>query len=460
MTSIENAAVISARLDRLPATQYVWKLVLLLSLGGCFEYYDLFFTAYIGPGLVRSGLFSSTSASFFGLSGLASFVAATFAGLLIGTLVFGYTADRSGRRLIFTCSLLWYSVATVVMAFQNSTGGILIWRIIAGIGIGVELVTIDTYIAELVPKELRGRAFAFNQIVQFCAVPIVAFAGWWLVPLRPLGLDGWRWVVLIGAAGALIVWVIRRAVPESPRWLIAHGKLAEADRVVAAMEARVESDFREPLPAANPVASEEAKGTFADVLRPPYLKRTLMLVVFNFFQTVGYYGFASWVPTLMIAAGVTTTLSLRYSFLIALAAPLGPLLAMGLADRFERKWQIVASAICIAVFGLLFAEQKNPALLIAFGVMLTCSNNCMSFAFHAYQSELFPTRVRAQAVGFVYSWSRLSAIFSSFLIAFFLRDFGVIGVFEFIAVSMLAVVLSIGTFGPRTRGLALEQISH
>src|ERR1700758_5557965 len=113
-----TAADISARLDRLPATRYIWKLVLLLSLGGCFEYYDLFFTAYIGPGLVRSGLFSNTSAAFFGFSGLASFVAATFAGLFIGTLVFGYAADLWGRRLIFTWSLLWYSAATVVMAFQ------------------------------------------------------------------------------------------------------------------------------------------------------------------------------------------------------------------------------------------------------------------------------------------------------------------------------------------------------
>ena len=133
---------------------------------------------------------------------------------------------------------------------------------------------------------------------------------------------------------------------------------------------------------------------------------------------------------------------------------------MSIADRTERKWQIVASAICIAVFGLLFAELRNPVWLVACGVMLTCSNNCMSFAFHAYQSELFSMRVRAQAVGFVYSWSRLSAIFSSFLIGFFLRDFGVTGVFAFIAVSMLAVVLSIGIFGPRTRGLALEVISR
>jgi putative MFS transporter len=226
------------------------------------------------------------------------------------------------------------------------------------------------------------------------------------------------------------------------------------------MESRVEFELGRPLPAAVAVAREEAKGTFADILRPPYLGRTLMLVVFHFFQTIGYYGFASWVPTLIIAAGVTTTLSLRYSFLIALAAPLGPILVLRFADRIERKWQIVVSAIFIAVFGLLFAQQKNPAWLIACGVMLTCSNNWMSFAFHAYQSELFPTRVRAQAVGFVYSWSRLSAIFSSFLIGFFLHDFGVAGVFAFIAVSMLVVVLSIGIFGPRTRGLALEEIAR
>ena len=121
----EQAAAISARLDRLPATRYIWQLVLLLSLGGCFEFYDLFLTAYIGPGLVRSGLFSGASVSFFGFSGLASFVAATFAGLFIGTLVFGFAADEFGRRLIFTSSLLWYAIATAVMAFQNSAAEIM-----------------------------------------------------------------------------------------------------------------------------------------------------------------------------------------------------------------------------------------------------------------------------------------------------------------------------------------------
>jgi putative MFS transporter len=185
-----------------------------------------------------------------------------------------------------------------------------------------------------------------------------------------------------------------------------------------------------------------------------------MLMVFHFFQTIGYYGFASWVPTLLIANGIGITSSLQFSFIIAISSPIGPLLAMSVADKFERKWQIVVTAILIAGFGLLFARQRDPLWLIVFGVMLTCANNWMSASFHTYQAELFPTRIRARAVGFVYSWSRLSAVFTSLMIGFFLRDFGVAGVFTFIGASMLVVVLSIGIFGPRTRNLALEVISH
>jgi putative MFS transporter len=466
-----RATAIRGRLERLPATRYIWWLVLLLSLGGWFEYYDLFFTAYVGPGLVRSGLFTSTSAAFFGFNGLASFVAATFAGLLIGTLLFSFAADRYGRRLIFTTSLLWYTAATIVMAFQHTAQGIVMWRVIAGVGIGVELVTIDTYITELMPRQLRGRAIAISQIVGFTALPAVALLSWWSVPHQPLGLQGWRWVVLAGSLGAIFVWFIRRGLPESPRWLMAHGKFDEAERVTAAMEARVQQDLereaasethkpREARAFAVATRPVETRGNLLELARKPYRKRTLMLMVFNFFQTIGYYGFASWVPTLLIATGITTTSSLQYSFLIALSAPLGPLLAYRVADRIERKWQIVFTAACIAIFGVLFARQRDPVWLITCGVLLTCANNCMSIAFHAYQAELFPTRIRAQAVGFVYSWSRLSAIFTSFLIAFFLRHYGTRGVFAFIAAAMAIVILAIGIFGPRTRGLALEDISQ
>jgi MFS transporter, putative metabolite:H+ symporter len=293
---------------------------------------------------------------------------------------------------------------------------------------------------------------------------LVALISWLLVPRSPFGIDGWRWVVLLGSLGAIFVWFIRRSIPESPRWLIARGHISEAEREVTDMEERVAAELGAELPPTVMETSAETSPStrvkFVEIFRPPYLRRTLMLMVFHLAQAVGYYGFASWVPTLLIAAGIRTTAGLQYSFIIAIGAPLGPLFIRGIADKFERKWQILWSAVCIAGVGLLFARQKQPGWLILLGVMLTCSNNWMSVAFHTYQAELFPTRVRAQAVGFVYSWSRFSAIFTSLMIGFFLQRFGVSGVFAFIAASMCVIVLAIGIFGPRTRGLALESISH
>ena len=462
-TQEKTAAAILARLDRLPPTRYIWTLVTLLSLGGMFEFYDLFMTGYVVPGLVKAGLLTGISVGMF--SGPALFVASTFFGLFIGTFVFGFVADRYGRRAIFTYSMLAYCAATLIMAFQNTGFGICLWRMIAGIGIGVELVTIDTYVAELVPRHMRGRAFAFNQCVQFCVVPVVAFISFLLVPQAPLGWDGWRWVVAIGAVGALFVWFLRRAIPESPRWLLTHRRLSEAEIVTTQIEARVRADLggaELPPPDAHQVDDLQAKGRFVEIWRPPYRKRTIMLMVFQFFQTFGFYGFAAWVPTLIAKqSGINVAQSLLYSFIIACANPFGPLLAMSFADRCERKWQLVGAAICIGLFGVLFSQQSSMEMLIVFGVLITLSNNVLSYAFHSYQTELFPTRVRARAVGFTYAFSRISTVFASFIIGWFFANFnGTVGVFGLIAFAMLMVVLSIGIFGPRTSNLALESISH
>jgi len=400
----------------------VWSQVALISLGGFFEFYDIFFAGYIAPGLVRSGILPA--------NGIAGFVAAMFSGLFVGTALVSFAADRFGRRTIFTYSLLWYTVASVIMAFQHDAFGLNLWRFISGIGVGVELVTIDTYLSELVPAHLRGRAFAVNQSIQFCAVPVVALFAWLLVPRAPFGLDGWRWVVLLGALGAVFVWWIRRRVPESPRWI--------AQRTHASPR----------------------RGSFSEMWRPPYRTRSIMLIVFHLFQTVGFYGFSNWVPTLLIKRGIAITSSLRYTFIIAIAAPFGPLFAAAIADKLERKWQIVLSAFAVAVAGLLFGQMSIAALLIFFGVLLTLANNILSFSCHAYQAELYPTRIRARAVGFVYSWSRISVVFSSFVIGFVLDRFGAGGVFTLIAGSMLIVMLDIGLLGPRTNNLSLETISQ
>jgi MFS transporter, putative metabolite:H+ symporter len=445
---------ISRRLESLPASSYLWRLVILLSLGGCFEIYDLFLTGYIAPGLMRGGLLTTTTQAFFGFSGIGAFVAATFGGLFVGTFFLGFLADRHGRRAIFTWALLAYSTASVIMACQSTSEGVLLWRFIAGIGIGVEVITIDTYITELVPSRMRGRAFAVNQAVMFIAVPVVAALAWWLVPLSPYGVDGWRWVVLIGAAASMVIWILRLYVPESPLWLARRGQSEKAIAVLRRIEAAAGADMSQRL-VADPSAVIRKAG-LSDLFRPPYVSLVALFMVFNFCQAFGFYGFANWVPTLLVEKGITVTKSLQYSFIVAFAYPIAPLLAASFADRFERKWIIAGASVAIIAFGIAFAQLTSPELLIGCGVLLTAANVTMSYAYHAYQTEVFPTAIRARAAGLVYSMSRISATFSGFMVAYMLREAGVTGVFGLITAAMLVVIVAMVAFGPDVRGKLLD----
>jgi len=377
--------------------------------------------------------------------------------LFVGTFFLGFLADRFGRRSIFTYALLGYTAASVAMACQTTSGGVLLWRFLAGIGIGVEIITIDAFITELVPSWMRGRAFAVNQAVMFIAVPIVAALSWWLVPLSPHGVDGWRWVVLIGAAASLVIWILRRLVPESPLWLARHGRTEQAAKILRVLEARAGATeargerMADALPAPVP-----AKIGYAELFKPPYLSLVVLFMIFNLCQAFGVYGFANWVPALLVEKGITVTKSLQYSFIIAFAYPIAPLLAASFADRFERKWIICGAAAAIAAFGIAFSQLTQPALLILCGVLITASNMTMSYAYHAYQTEVFPTSIRARASGLVYSMSRVSATFSGFIVAYMLRETGVGGVFGLITTAMVIVIIAIAMFGPNVRGKPLD----
>lgn len=460
-THSDQAARITARLDRLPMTRHIWVLVLLISLGGWFDTYAIFLTGSIAPGMFADKIFTPTTVSLFGFTGLASFIAALFTGLFIGTMFFTHLADRFGRRTVFTVSLIWYCIATFIMAFQTTPNSINLWRLIAGIGIGVELVTVDTFISELVPKRARGRTFAIQQSIGFIPVPVVAFLAWLLNPVAPFGLSGWRWVVLFGSVGAILVWVVRLRLPESPRWLAQQGRVEEAEEIMRRIEAKVEAEYGKPLPRPEaPALESAAQGRLAEAFSPEYRSRTIMLSVANFFQTIGFYGFANWVPTLLIAKGIHISQTLEYSFIIAFAYPLFPLVSVLFADKIERKWQVCLSCAGIAICGMIFAQQTSAGWIIVLGTLQTMMNAWLSFSAHNYQAELFPTRIRARAVGFVYSWSRFSTIFTGFIIAAILQRFGVTGVFVFIAGAMAIVVVAIGLAGPRTNRLALEQIAR
>ncbi len=456
MTSIlqDAGSPIAARIERLPLGKFHRRFITLVSLGNFFDLYDIFIVAYAGAALQQSGFLSLKQFSFF--------VASGFLGMFFGTIFFGMGSDRMGRRVSFITLLLFYSAFTLAAAFAPSAGWLIAMRFFAGVGIGAEIVVVDTYVTEIVPSHARGRYVAITQVAGFIGVPVAAILSWLLVPTHFL-MAGWRWVMVIGASGALLTWWFRRRLPESPRWLESQGRVAEAEAVLRLLEA--ESFTTAPaqqraetaeLPAANSAAE---RGAFAELWRPPYLRRTVMLVLFQTLQTIGFYGFGNWAPTFLLKRGFSLVHSLQYTMLIALVSPVGPILCAWTSDRLERKWTIVVLALLVAVLGLGFGNANTPAAVVAFGALLTLCNYWFSAAFHAFQAELFPTRIRATGVGFTYSWSRLSAAFSSLLIgAVLLR--GVPAVFAVLAAAMTGVAVIVAVLGPRTNRVTLEELSQ
>jgi MFS transporter, putative metabolite:H+ symporter len=444
-------STIAARIERLPLGAFHRRFITVVSLGNFFDLFDIFLVAYIGAALQQSGFLSLRQFSFF--------VASGFLGMFFGTIFFGMGSDRYGRRLSFIALLLIYSAFTFLGAFAPSASWLIASRFFAGVGIGAEIVVIDTYVTELVPSYARGRYVAITQVAGFTAVPIVAVLSRLLVPTHIL-MAGWRWVMILGASGALLTWWFRRNLPESPRWLESRDRLTEAETILSALEA--ESSMRTPqsTSVAMPTSTETSShpGNFVELWRPPYLQRTIMLLLFQMLQTIGFYGFGNWAPTFLLKRGISLLHSLEYTMLIALVSPLGPLLAAWTSDKFERKWTIVILAVLVALFGLGFGNSTTPAIIVSFGILLTLCNYWFSAAFHAFQAELFPTRIRATAVGFTYSWSRLSAAFSSLLIAAVLTK-GVPAVFVLLAAAMIAVAAIVAILGPRTNRISLEELS-
>jgi MFS transporter, putative metabolite:H+ symporter len=489
-------ATIAERIERLPLGRFHRRFIALVSLGNFFDLYDIFIVAYIGAALQQSGFLTLRQFTFF--------VAAGFLGMFVGTVVFGMGSDRMGRRSAFVLLLLIYSVFTFADAFAPTAGWLIALRFFAGVGIGAEIVVIDTYVTEVVPGRARGRYVAITQVAGFCAVPVAAVLSRVLVPTH-FWMSGWRWVMVIGASGALLTWWFRRRLPESPRWLESRGRVAEADAVMSGLEGESFSTDRrsgewlvtsgekeeknraaaetEQVPAEakvqpgsfaslrmtqnkermtneeSLVKHEAERASFWELWRRPYLSRTVMLVIFQALQTIGFYGFANWAPTFLLKRGVSLLHSLEYTLLIALVSPLGPLLAAFTSDRMERKWTIVVLALLVAGLGLGFGNSIAPVAVVGFGALLTLANYWFSAAFHAYQAELFPTRLRATGVGFTYSWSRLSAAFTSILIGAVLVH-GVPAVFAVLAVAMILVAVVVGVMGPRTNGLVLEEIAR
>lgn len=439
---------LNARMDSLPIVRTHRTLTLVVGVGLFFDFFDSNLSSTIAKVLQVGFSFDTTA--------LKLVLASAFVGQFAGAILLGRLADRIGRRGAFMVNLAIYSVFTLAGAFAPSAAWLIGSRFLAGLGIGAETALSDCYLAELLPAGKRGRYIALAYTVGFLAVPAVGFTALLLAPRMVFGIAGWRILFVLGAIGAAVVWVLRRRLIESPRWLAARGRVDDAEKLVAVMEAeagRYVSGRTIPQPEPTPPAP---RGLLV-LLRPPYLRRTVMLWIFSSLSATAYYGFGTLAPQVLALKGFGVVLSLGYLAVSFVGYPIGSLLSVPLMDRVERKILLVGSAAAMALCGIGFATARSGAVLVAFGVGYTLLSNIFANVSHVYLAEQYPTEVRTTATGIAYSLSRLAAAALPFVLLPVLQDYGPSWLFFVVAMCVAVMVLDVLLLGDRTTGTSVER---
>ena len=444
-----SRATIGEAIDAAPVSARQWRITFVIGLGLFFDLYDVFLAGVLSTVLTRSFSFSQAT--------LPVVLGSSFLGMFFGAILMGMAADRFGRRPAFLLNLGIYSLFTLAGAFSPNAMTLVATRFIAGIGIGAQMPLSDAYLSELLPARLRGKLISLAYTIGFCGIPAIGFGARVLVPMHWLNVEGWRWLFVAGGLGGVVIWALQHTVIESPRWLAMMGRIEEARVVTAGL-----------LDLTPAQASElTTAGKRADVERTSFLAlfskgnraRTLMLYVFQIFQTVGYYGFGTMVPLVLAHKGFSVLSSLTYITIAFLGYPLGSALSLVVVEWFDRRVLIILSAVAMAVFGLALGFSMSPMLIGTFGILYTLVSNIFSNAFHVLQGEIFPTAIRGRAAGSAYGLSRLSSALMPFVLLPVLNRLGAGAMFAVVAVAMAVVMVDIGLFAPHTTGRTLEQIA-
>ncbi len=384
-----------------------------------------------------------------------------FLGEFVGSIFFGWLGDQKGRRTVFLYNLLVFSGGMILAGLMSSAILIAIFVFIGGIGVGGEFPIVDTFTTEMMPGRERGKRLATVYTIAVTAGPLIAFLAYEMKIVAP---PFYSWRILFWFMGiiGIAIWAVRTQLRESPRWLEVHGRYEEADEIVKSWEDRIMKEKKiSQLPDVKEVTEiQEKKSRYRDIFAPDIRNRTIMMLVFQFFQSGIFYGFTSLAPTFLLFKGITLVHSLEFSFLIYSGFFFGSIFNVFIIDKVERKWGIIASALLAGLFGTLFAVSSNIIAVIIFGFITTFILWNFSNFYHTYQAEIFPTRVRPTAAGTTYSLSRIStSILVPVITAFFLPH-GLLASFGIIWVFILIVVVDLALIGPRTSRLRVEKIAE
>jgi putative MFS transporter len=442
-----NTLGMGARLDRLPLSAFHRRMLVLIGLGLFVDSFEVTLMASVLGALVQSGI-SDVPTN-------AKFISATFAGLAVGAVFAGYVGDRFGRRFAYQFNLLLFGVMSLLAAAAPSMFWLIVARFFMGVGMGAEFVIGYGFISEFVPPAKRGRCIAVIALASNSAQLISAVVGLAVIPVF-----GWRWMFVIAGCLALVVWVLRKGMPESPRWLESVGRQQEAEATIRAIELEAGVDPASPGLVVAPVESGEAT-KLATLFKPPVLHRTLLGIFVTVVALVGTYGFTAWLPTFLVKQGYSIVQSLWYSMLMSIGAVAGPLLGIFLSDKVGRKYGIAAVAVFAAVTGIIYPHLTSIAAITVCGFFLVASILLLvALGLGTYVPELFPTAYRMRGSGLCQFAGRVATIFTPYAVVALFESYGVGGVVFSISGLFVALAVVMLWFGVETKGKSLEVISQ
>jgi len=408
-----------------------------------FELGDLYTFAFAAPAVMKFWNLS--------VSTISHIIAWTFFGMFLGAVAGGWFSDRVGRKRALLFTTAWYSGFSLLNAAVQGTMGLSAARLLTGVGLSAMTVIGMTYISEMFPAKQRGAYQGWVMTIGLTGIPVTAYVARFTIPIASWG---WRLVFIWGAMGLLVL-LFADQLEESPRWYENHGALAEADAVLNRLETRARAQFGDLPPALETSEPPLRCGKYLDLIGPAYRPRTAMIVTVWIAQTLGFYGFSAWVPTLLVAHGFSLVESLAWSSGMTIGAVPGALISALISDRWQRKWWISITALVIAFCGIMYGTTFKETSIVIFGFLVAMFSQTFAPLLYAYTPECYPTHIRNSGAGIGYGVGRLANVIGPLIVAFLFNHYGYKSVFVYVASMWLLVAAIVGAFGPSTRGRTL-----
>ena len=435
---------VGGRLDRLPVSSFHYRIFTLVGIGMFFDGFDIYIAANVLGATLKSG-FSTMAQN-------ASFVSATFVGMMLGSFLTGFLGDRYGRRFTYQANLALFGLASLGAAFAPSMGALILLRFFMGVGLGAENVVGYSTMTEFAPARERGRWLALMALIVVTGLPSAALISSVVIPKF-----SWRAMFVLGGVGALIVWYFRKKLPESPRWLESVGRTSEAEALVAAAEK--EASAKGPLPAPAPSLQAPSR-SLSTLLEQPLLSRMLVGIVCLIVINTLIYGFITWLPTFFVKQGLSIARSFGYTLVMSFGAPIGAGIGALTSDRWGRKPTIISASAAAILFGSIYPFVKTPALLMTVGVALTIAIYVLvALLFGVYIPELFPTEVRLRASGICNTFGRGATIVTPFAVVALFGRYGVKGVLGMMIALLALQVVVVAALGIEPKKRRLEEMA-